>query len=72
MESSPCKRNGVDCPDRKVGCRSTCTHGWSEYQQFCEQRRQRRLEEYNLFDGVVAGREDRLCKAMRKKPKGKC
>lgn len=30
--NSPCKQNGVDCPDRKVGCRSTCTHGWDKYQ----------------------------------------
>lgn len=68
----PCKQNGVDCPDRKIGCRSTCTHGWDKYQQFCEQRRQARIENSIIFDGTVAKREERVCRALRRKPKGKC
>lgn len=70
--NSPCKRDGVDCPDRKVGCRSTCTHGWDEYQQQCEQRRQARLENSFVYDGTVANREERVCKSLRRRPKGKC
>ena len=70
--NSPCKRNGVDCLDRKVGCRSTCTHGWDKYQKFCEQRRQARIEDSIIFDGTVAKREERICRALRRKPKGKC
>lgn len=70
--NSPCKRNGVDCPDRKVGCRSTCTHGWDKYQQQCEQRRQARLENSFVYDGTVANREERVCKLLRRRPKGKC
>ena len=70
--NSPCKRNGVDCLDRKVGCRSTCTHGWDKYQQQCEERRQARLEDSIIFDGTVAKREERICRALRRKPKGKC
>ena len=70
--NSPCKRNGVDCPDRKVGCRSTCTHGWDKYQQFCEQRRQARIEDSVIFDGTVVKREERICRSLRRKPEGKC
>ena len=70
--NSPCKQNGIDCPDRKVGCRSTCTHGWDKYHQQCEERRQARLEDSIIFDGTVAKREERICRALRRKPKGKC
>lgn len=24
MKNSPCKENGIDCPDRYVGCHSDC------------------------------------------------
>lgn len=27
----PCKKDGADCPKRKVGCRKDCTD-WDEYQ----------------------------------------
>lgn len=70
--NSPCKRNGVDCPDRKVGCRSTCTHGWDKYQQFCAKRRQGRLENSVISDYIMVNREERICRALKRKPKGKC
>ena len=68
----PCKRNGIDCTDRKIGCRSTCTHGWDKYQQFCEQRRKARLEYDIIFDGTIAKREERVCRSLKRKPKGNC
>lgn len=70
--NSPCKQNGIDCPDRKVGCRSTCTHGWDKYQQQCEKRRQARIEDSIVFDGTVIRREERVCRSLKRKPKGKC
>ena len=70
--NSPCKQNGIDCPDRKVGCRSTCAHGWNQYQQQCEKRRQARIEDSIVFDGTVLRREERVCRSLRRKPKGKC
>lgn len=31
MNTSPCKKNGKDCPKRRVGCRDTCA-AWAAYQ----------------------------------------
>lgn len=70
--NSPCKRNGVDCPDRKVGCRSTCTHGWDKYQQQCEERRRERRENNAVLDGLIRRKEDFTCKVTGRKPRGKC
>ena len=70
--NSPCKRNGVDCPDRKIGCRSTCTHGWDKYQQFCEQRRKDRLEDSIIYDCTVAKRRERVCRLIGEKLKSNC
>ena len=68
----PCKKNGVDCPDRKVGCRSTCTHGWDKYQQQCEERRRKRQESNAVLDVLIRGKEDFTCKVTGRKPRGKC
>lgn len=70
--NSPCKRNGVDCPDRKVGCRATCAHGWDKYQKEIEARRDARYENNILADAIIGKREERLCRHRRTKPRGKC
>ena len=70
--NSPCKQNGVDCPDRKVGCRSTCTHGWDKYQQQCEERRKNRQDSNAVLDGLIRRKEAFICKATGRKPRGRC
>ena len=34
MDNAPCKKNGIDCPNRVLGCHDTC----KEYQAFAEER----------------------------------
>ena len=42
--NSPCKKNGIDCPKRVIGCHDNC----KEYQDFAAEReaiRNKRIEE---------------------------
>lgn len=41
--TSPCKKNGKDCPKRRVGCRGTCA-AWTAYQIVLVGVRERRKE----------------------------
>ena len=48
--SAPCKPNGIDCPDRAVGCHASC----GKYLEFkaaidsynAERERQRKVDDY--------------------------
>ena len=43
---SPCKRNGIDCPKRQMGCHDDCKE-YQEYVAECELIRKRRADEVN-------------------------
>ena len=40
MQKPPCKKNGVDCPKRTIGCHSSC----KEYIEYAEENERRREE----------------------------
>ena len=41
----PCKSDGIDCPERSVGCHAGCVK-WQEWQEIHEQEMTARREEY--------------------------
>lgn len=43
MNTSPCKKNGKDCPKRDVGCRNTCA-AWAAYQILLVKEREEKKE----------------------------
>ena len=48
---APCYKNGVDCPKRKIGCRSQC-EAWHEYEDAVEQDRALKIKRYNESNDV--------------------
>lgn len=50
MIMPPCKENGIDCPDRTVGCQSTCPKMVTYYEKLeasrKNERRQKQMDSY--------------------------
>ena len=49
---APCYTNGVDCPNRKVGCRKDC-EAWKEYEDAVAKDRAIRVKRYNESNDVT-------------------
>lgn len=45
---APCK----DCPNREIGCHSSC-EAYKEYARFCEDLREKRLKERMKRDAII-------------------
>ena len=56
---SPCRRDGKDCPLRKLGCRKTCPYGWGEFESAMKEYRAWREKQHAINDACFRDKSKR-------------
>ena len=64
--NAPCKKDGVDCTKRVLGCRTVCTD-WQKYERKQAEYRQDKAEQIRLTKDVIEYKKDFRETALRKK-----